>query len=84
MQNEQRRTERTRLSVFIIRSAFSSDCAAGSGNKDVTVKVLADTDHFMHVARTGGPRERSTKGRQQQFTADYFPTVANWLSSRVR
>lgn len=48
------------------------------------MKVLADTDHFMHVARTGGPRERSTKGRQQQFTADYFPTVANWLSSRVR
>jgi pimeloyl-ACP methyl ester carboxylesterase len=55
-----------------------------AGNKDVTVKTFADADHFMHAAKTGGPRERFAKGRKQEFVPDYFPTVTGWLAPRVR
>jgi pimeloyl-ACP methyl ester carboxylesterase len=56
---------------------------AKSGNTDVTVKTLANADHFMHAATTGGPRERAARDRKQEFVTEYFPVVTNWLTSRV-
>jgi pimeloyl-ACP methyl ester carboxylesterase len=54
-----------------------------AGNRDVTVKTLADGDHFMHAAKTGGPREASARGRKQELVPDYLATITDWLSPRV-
>ena len=35
-----------------------------AGNKYVTVKTLANADHFMHATKTGGPRERFAKDQK--------------------
>jgi pimeloyl-ACP methyl ester carboxylesterase len=55
-----------------------------AGNKDVTVKTLANADHFMQATKTGGPRELSAKDRKMEFVPDYFPTITDWITPRVR
>jgi pimeloyl-ACP methyl ester carboxylesterase len=65
-------------------AALMKDILTKAGNKDVTVKTLAGADHFMHVSRTGGPKETFAKGRKKEFVADYLATITNWLAPRVR
>jgi pimeloyl-ACP methyl ester carboxylesterase len=55
-----------------------------AGNRDVTVKIFAGADHFMHVAKTGGPRESFAKGRKEEFVSEYFATIISWLAPRIR
>jgi pimeloyl-ACP methyl ester carboxylesterase len=65
-------------------AALIKDVLTGAGNKDVTVRTFANADHFMHVSRTGGPRERFAKGGKKEFVPDYFPALTDWLAPRVR
>jgi pimeloyl-ACP methyl ester carboxylesterase len=60
------------------------DVLRKAGNKDVTVKTLAGADHFMHVTKTGGPKEAAAKGRKREFVPGYFSTITTWLGLRVR
>ena len=54
-----------------------------AGNKDVTVKTFAEADHFIHVSKSGGPRETFAKGRVKTFAPDYLSTVTDWIAGRV-
>jgi pimeloyl-ACP methyl ester carboxylesterase len=65
-------------------AALIEDIVRKAGNRDVAVKVFAHADHFMHVTRTGGPRETFAKGRKKEFVPGYFATITDWLAPRVR
>jgi pimeloyl-ACP methyl ester carboxylesterase len=55
-----------------------------AGNKDVTTRTFAGADHFMHAARTGGPREMFAKGRKKEFVPGDLAAITGWLAPRVR
>jgi pimeloyl-ACP methyl ester carboxylesterase len=55
-----------------------------AGNRDVTVKTLADADHFLRAPRAGGPRETSAKGRARGLIPEYPATITDWLAPRIR
>ena len=65
-------------------AALIADTLKKAGNADVTVKSFGNADHFMHVSKTGGPRETFAKNRQKEFVADYLSTITKWLAPRVR
>jgi pimeloyl-ACP methyl ester carboxylesterase len=65
-------------------AAQIADILKRAGNKDVTVKLLANADHFMHVTKTGGPKEIHARGRKREFVPGYFATITDWLAARVR
>jgi pimeloyl-ACP methyl ester carboxylesterase len=52
-------------------AALIEDILTKAGNKDVTVKTLANADHFMHGTKTGGPRETFAKDRRRSS----FPSI---------
>ncbi|MBZ0281318.1 MAG: alpha/beta fold hydrolase [Anaerolineae bacterium] len=52
-----------------------------AGNTDYTVVILPDANHLMQAAVTGGSNEYATL--EQEFTADFLPTVTAWILERV-
>ena len=51
------------------------------GNKDYTIKTLADANHLFQKANTGLPAEYASLPKE--FVADFFPTITDWLLKRV-
>jgi pimeloyl-ACP methyl ester carboxylesterase len=54
-----------------------------AGNKDVTVKIFPEADHFLYLTKTGGPQETLAEGRVKRLAPDYLSTLSDWLGSRV-
>lgn len=54
---------------------------AGSGNADVTIITLEDANHLFQAAKTGAIEEYSEL--DFEFTADFLPTVSDWILDRV-
>lgn len=50
-----------------------------AGNSDVTLKVFPQADHFLHQARTGGPREMRSSKQAETLVSGYFSAVSEWL-----
>jgi len=53
-----------------------------AGNKDVTVKSFAEADHFLHLTKTGGPRETHARDRVKTFAPGYLTALTNWIGKR--
>jgi pimeloyl-ACP methyl ester carboxylesterase len=59
------------------------DILSKAGNPDVTVKTFPGADHFLHLAKTGGPRELNAPDRAKVFAPGYFSTLTDWLDERL-
>ena len=55
--------ERDRIVVAKKSAALIEEILTKAGNKNVTVKTFADADHFIHLSKSGGPREPFLKDR---------------------
>jgi alpha-beta hydrolase superfamily lysophospholipase len=65
-------------------AAVIADALTRAGNRNVTVKTLADADHFLHATTTGGPRAMSAKDRARELVPEYPATITDWLAPRIR
>jgi pimeloyl-ACP methyl ester carboxylesterase len=59
------------------------DILTRAGNQDVTVKTFPGADHFLYLAKTGGPREMSAKDRVKTLAPEYLSTITDWVARRV-
>jgi alpha-beta hydrolase superfamily lysophospholipase len=64
-------------------AATIEDTLTKAGNADVTVKTFPDADHFLHQAKTGGPREMAAQDRVGTFASGYLTTLTDWLGERL-
>jgi pimeloyl-ACP methyl ester carboxylesterase len=76
--------ERDRIVPAKKSGALIEDLLTKAGNKDVTVKTFAEADHFIHLSKSGGPRETFAKDRVKTFAPGYFSTVTDWIAGLVR
>jgi hypothetical protein len=53
-------------------------------NKDVSVKTFAEADHFLHLTKTGGPRETHDRHRVKTFAPGYLTTMTEWIGQHAR
>jgi pimeloyl-ACP methyl ester carboxylesterase len=59
-----------------LRAALES-----AGNTDFQIVILPDANHLFQAADTGAPTEYPTL--EPEFTADFLPTVVEWLTVRA-
>ena len=52
-----------------------------AGNTDFQIVILPDANHLFQAADTGAPTEYPTL--EPEFTADFLPTVVEWLTVRA-
>jgi alpha-beta hydrolase superfamily lysophospholipase len=64
-------------------AAIIQDILTKAGNADVTVKTFPDADHFLHPAKTGGPREMALGDRVRTLAPGYLTTLTDWLNERL-
>ena len=62
------------------RAAWESALRAG-GNRDYTLRILPKANHLMLEASKGNNAEMASLRR---FVPAYFPTVRDWLATRIR
>jgi pimeloyl-ACP methyl ester carboxylesterase len=54
-----------------------------AGNKNVVVKTFPEADHFIHLSKSGGPKDVLAKDRVKTFAPGYLSTVTDWIADRV-
>jgi pimeloyl-ACP methyl ester carboxylesterase len=64
-------------------AAAIKDILTKAGNPDVTIKTLAEADHFLHLTKTGGPREMLAQDRMKVLAPGYLSTLTVWLGERL-
>jgi uncharacterized protein len=62
------------------KAAWEAALKAG-GHRDYTLRILPKANHLQFEAKVGSIAEMPTL---QRFVPEYFPTVREWLSKRVK
>ena len=62
------------------RAAWETVLKAG-GHRDYTLRILPKANHYQWEAKTGSNAEMASL---QRFVPEYFKTIEDWLTKRVR
>jgi uncharacterized protein len=62
------------------KAAWDAALKAG-GHRDYTLRILPSANHYQWEAKLGSNAEMMSLRR---FVPDYFRTIQDWLSSRIR